>query len=446
VFDPSHPWWLENNYAPVFDERSLTNLPVEGSIPPELDGLYVRNGSNPKSGRSAHWFLGDGMVHGVRIQNGQALWYRNRYVQTSILGSAPPDGGPVKVPTLPDNASNVSVIHHGGRLLTSGEIGFPYELSPDDLSTKGVFDYAGALTTAMTAHPKIDPATGEMLMFGYWFAPPYLTFHQVDRTGTLTRSVPITLPSASMMHDFQVTASRVVFMDLPIILDLQMAAAGNPFPFRWDASHGARFGVMPRSGTDADVRWFDIDLCFVFHTLNAYDDGDRIVLECARHPELWVDGANDFRSRPTLHRYVIDPGAGTVSDEAVDDRLVEFPQFDRRMQGQKHRYGYGLWLKDPADGEWPAGTRGVLKYDRQTGTSTAHEFSAAEQPDEAFFVPASPGAAEDEGCLMTYVYDRARDRTDLVILDASRIEAAPLARIELPFRVPYGFHGLWVPA
>lgn len=445
AFDPDKPWWLQQNYGPVPNERQEMDLEVEGSLPPELDGLYVRNGSNQKVGEPVHWFLGDGMLHGVRIRNGKALWYRNRYIQTPLLGVDPAGG--LRAPTLQDHASNVSVFEHAGRLLTSGEVGLPYEIDPDTLGTLGVFDYAGKLTTAMTAHPKIDAVTGEMLMFGYGLLePPFLTYHRVDKSGILVQSEPIEMDEGSMMHDFQITESHVIFMDLPIVFDLDLVAAGE-FPFRWSDTHPARFGVMPREGKGSDVQWFEIERAFIFHTLNAYDDPDRegvIILEAARHPKLWVDGPNNFNAHPSLHRYEIDLNAGMVREAPIDDRIMEFPQLDRRLVGRKHRYGYGLWLDQPR-GTAPGSTRGVLKYDRQAGVVTAHELPLELQADEAYFVPASDGAGEDEGYLMTYVYDYSRDRSDLVLLDASALESAPIARVKLPFRVPFGFHGVWVP-
>lgn len=445
VYDPNVSWWMQHNYGPVDAERDAVDLEVEGSIPPELTGLYVRNGSNPKYGDPGHWFLGNGMVHGVRLENGRALWYKNRWVQTPLL--APPSDAGLTIPGPTETASNVALVSHASRLLALGEVGLPFELSEADLSTIGPYDFAGQLQTFMTAHPKIDPVTGEMLMFGYYFAEPYLTYHRVDATGALTKSIPITLPASVMMHDFQVTETRVVFMDLPIVFDLSMAVAGNSFPFRWDATKAARLGLLSRDATVDTVTWIPIDPCFIFHTWNAYDDpSGKVILEAARYPELWLNGPDGFDAFPTQHRYVIDPTAGTATLEQLDDRTVEFPQLDRRRMGRKHRYGYGLWLADDQGTHHPMGVRGIVKYDRDAGTSTVHAIDASLQPDEAFFVPASANAAEDEGYLLSYVYDRRTDRTDLYIADASRMDAPPVARVKLPFRVPFGFHGFWVPA
>jgi carotenoid cleavage dioxygenase-like enzyme len=444
-FDPDESWWMQFNYAPVGDERTEMTLSVEGEIPKELDGLYLRTGSNPKNGDPGHWFLGNGMVHGVRLRGGKALWYRNRYVKTPLLDRAPGEGS--GIPSNTDTASNVALVHHAGRLLSLGEVGFPYELSPDDLTTVGPYDFDGKLKTYMTAHPKLDPVTGELLFFGYNFSEPYLTYHAVDASGALVKSEAIKLPASAMMHDFQVTATKIVFLDLPILFDFEAAVSGSSFPFKWNDAHEPRIGIMPRTGGSDDVKWVSLDPCFIFHTLNAYDAPEGVVLEAARHPAgLWKDGPSQLGSRPTLHRFRIDANAGSVKLDELDDRLVEFPQLDRRRMTLEHRYGYGLWLKDPGEDGNLAGMQGVIKWDRQKDTSSVHEFSSALQPDEAFFVPRSEDSDEGDGFLMTYVYDRSTDRTDLYILDATDMGAKPLAKVKLPFRVPFGFHGLWVPA
>jgi carotenoid cleavage dioxygenase len=446
-FDSNESWWMQFNYGPVQEERSELDLIVEGDIPRELNGTYLRTGSNPKNGDPGHWFLGNGMVHGVRLEDGKALWYRNRWVRTPLLDRVPAPGM-ASIPSNLDTASNVSLISHAGRLLALGEVGFPYEMMAEDLSTVGPYDFAGKLTTYMTAHPKLDPSTGEMLFFGYDFAEPFLTFHRADASGVLTKSEAIALPASVMMHDFQVTQTKVVFMDLPIVFDFEAALSGNPFPFKWDDAHEPRLGIMPRDGGSDDVKWVSIDACFVFHTMNAYDDAQgNVVLEAVRHPaRLWADGPSKLGSRPLLHRFTIDADAGSARLEQLDDRLVEFPQVARRAMGRPYRYGYGLELIEPSDDGNLGGVSAVIKWDRQKSTSTIHRLTSEFQPDEAFFVPRSPGAAEDDGFLLTYVYDRRTDRSELHILDATNLDAPALAKVKLPFRVPFGFHGLWLPA
>ena len=175
--DQSVPWWLQNNFAPVEDETEFFDLSIRGAIPPEINGTYVRNGSNPRTKSSPHWFLGDGMLHGLRIENGRALWYRNRYVQTPFYQQSVSFDGAIDAqlfPFGPNSQSNVSAIYHAGKLLSSGEVGFPYLINPSTLETVDFHDFNQQLTTSFTAHPKIDPATGYLHSFGYGFVEPLL--------------------------------------------------------------------------------------------------------------------------------------------------------------------------------------------------------------------------------------------------------------------------------
>lgn len=431
-------WWLCGNHAPV-EESEAFDLEVVGRLPTELDGLYLRNGPNPLSGTSAHWFFGDGMVHGVRLSGGQADWYRARYVQTDILGRPPGLGMP---PGLADHQANTSVVAHAGRLLCLAESGLPYELDRGDLSTLGTHDFGGLLDGPMTAHPKLDPATGEMLFFGNDVLASEARFRQVDPTGALVRSETIDLPAPVMMHDFQITPTHLVFLDMPVVFDLQLAIAGDAMPFRWAPRNGARIGVMPRAGSGDDVVWFEVELGYVFHTLNAYHDPrdpNRIVLDAVRYPELWVTSGDDNQDQGVLTRYTLDLGTGLATEQALDDRKVEFPRFDHRLQGQPHRFGYAL-----STGGTGTVFRMIVKYDLVRGSKVEHTLPGGLAIDELSFVPRGPG--EDEGWLLGFAFDPHTELSQLLVLDAADITAEPVARVMLPRRVPHGFHGAWVPA
>jgi len=432
--------FLAGNYGPVSEESTTTDLTVDGSIPAELRGRYLRIGPNPFAMPTGpyHWFVGDGMVHGIEIDGGEAHWYRNRWVRTDDIARAmgeEPVQGPV--PPLYDT-SNTHVIGHAGRILALTEGSMPYELSPT-LETLRRTDFGGPLPTGFTAHPKVDPLTGEMLAFAYWFAEPYLTYHVIDAAGKLVRSEPITLPRSVMMHDFAVTRDNVLFFDLPVVFDLETA----PFPFRWEEDHQARVGVMPRTGGDADVRWFDVDPCYVFHPMNAFDDGDTVVVDVPRHPTMFKRskvGPNDG-GVPTLERWTIDLPAGKVREERIDERGQEFPRVNETLLGSRHRFGYAVRVdtQDSFDGA------NYLKHDFVAGTTQEHDFGKGRIPSEFVFVPSEAATSEDDGWLMGYVYDAAVDRSDFVILDAHDFGAAPVATVHLPVRVPYGFHGSWIP-
>ncbi len=445
-FDPDVPWWLQGGFAPVAEEVDGTRLEVEGALPPELSGLYVRNGSNPRTGVSPHWFLGDGMVHGVRLEAGAAVSYANRYVRTPLYEAS--SGFGEGVPGGEASQSNVSAIWHGGKLLTSGEVGYPYELSPDDLSTKGVYDFGGRLTTSMTAHPKIDPATGQMHFFGYGFVPPYLTYHVADADGTLVKSTEVPVPGPTMIHDFAITETDAVFWDLPVVFDLEAAAAmiadpsGDVFPFSWDPSYGARIGVLPLGADGAQVVWSEIDPCYVFHGVNAFRQGSEVVVDVCRHATMFQSGT--LGSDLTLRRWTVDTDTGRATEEVVDERSdMELPSRDLRRTGRAHRHGYFSQTR-PAEDTVDLG--GVIKHDYRTGERAVWDPGATEHSGEWFFVGDAGGDADDEGWLLGYVTDEATMRSRFVVLDATDVEAGPVASVALPQRVPYGFHATWVPA
>jgi carotenoid cleavage dioxygenase len=431
---------LRGNFAPVGTEVTSDDLPTVGGIPGALRGRYIRNGPNPKTGESSHWFLGDGMLHGVELRDGRAVSYRNRWVRTRAFlegaRSIEPDG----TRDLTVGLANTHVVTHAGRIFALVETSFPTEVTKD-LETVGCFDFDGQLTTGMTAHPKICPTTGELHFFFYSFMPPFLTYHRADASGRLVQSEPIDVPGPTMIHDFAITDRHVVFMDLPVVFDLELAMA-RVMPYRWSDDYGARLGVMPRGGKGGDVRWFDIAPCYVFHPLNAYEDDDgTIVMDVVRYPELWRPGVSVVPPA-SLHRWRIDIADGRVTETPLDERAVEFPRIDDRRNGLAHRYGYAVYTERGIDQS--TGTA-LLKYDLRTGASAVHDFGPGRVPAEPVFVPASPTAGEDEGWVLTYVYDGARDGSDLVILDATDFTRKPVATISLPQRVPFGFHGSWIP-
>ncbi len=434
--DDARPFHMRGNYAPVPDELTEYDLPVQGAIPPELDGWYLRNGSNPRT-PTGHWFIGDGMIHGVHIERGAAKWYRNRWVRTDSFehpfGLYNPDG----TRNLRSSVANTHVVNHAGKTLALVESSLPYQIT-NDLETVGCYDFDGKLDDAMTAHPKICPTTGELHFFGYGnLFQPHVTYHRADADGTLTVNRPLEVPALTMMHDFAMTAQHVIFMDLPIVFNLDIALSGKgDMPYRWDDDYGARLGVLRRDDPFGQVRWFEIDPCYVFHVANAYDDGDTIELQAIRYPELWREDGG-FGASAVLWNWTLDLASGTVTERQLDDRAVEFPRIDDRLAGLPARYAVSV------------GDAKLVRYDLTSGAATEHLFGTADNPGgpgEAVFVPSPSGpAGESQGWYIAYVYDPARDGSDLVILDASDFGGDPVARIRLPRRVPYGFHGNWIP-
>ncbi|MFC3981658.1 carotenoid oxygenase family protein [Streptosporangium jomthongense] len=428
------PAYLSGDLAPVPDEIGAFDLPVTGTLPPELTGRYLRNGPNPLPGQdSGHWFAGAGMIHGVRLRDGRAEWYRNRWVRTRSFTEGARLLGPDGLDRTAVSA-NTSVIRHADRILALVESGFPYEMTPE-LDTVGPCDFGGRLTTGMTAHPKLDPVTGELHFFGYGFMPPYLTYHRLSAAGELVESREVEVPGPTMIHDFAITENHVIWLDLPVVFDMELV--GKSLPFQWSDSYGARIGVMDRAGK---VTWFDVDPCYVFHVGNAREDASgRVVLDAIRYTResftsIWgrIGGAANPAAETggaVLHRWVLDPATGGVTEEQRDDRAVEFPTFNEDLLGRDSRLLYTV--SDDA----------VVKYDTETGATLVRDTEG--RPGEAIFVPAADTAAEDGGWLMSIVTDHSGEGSRLLVLDAADLEF--VASVRLPRRVPAGFHGSWLP-
>jgi carotenoid cleavage dioxygenase len=447
--DDGVPLHLAGNNRPVRDEVTVWPTRVVGEVPDGLRGVFLRVGPNPRTGWSAHLYDGDGMVHGLWLDGGP---YRNRYVRTPLWAnpgrsrlSLAYDPATRRIDHRVTTANTNVVCAPGGRLLALEEGGLPYELAPD-LSTIGVFDFDGALTGPMTAHPKLCPQTGELLFFGYRLRPPFVVLHRASAEGELTASVPLTLPAATLLHDFAVTARHVVLVDSPLVFD----PAAGASPWRWDDAHGARIGVLPRTVFDLGdpgagdrlVRWFDIAPCHLSHALNAWDGdgghgdggGGRVVLTGTRL-------ARD--SLPVLHRWTVNLRTGAVTEEPLDDTPSEYPRHADARVGLPCRYGYTASFALTAEPDRST----IYKYDLRTASRTDHVFPRGHTCGEPVFVPrtSSPSPAdEDDGYLLTFVHDRATDTSYLAVLAAEDLAAPPLAEIHLPVRIPAGFHSTYV--
>ncbi len=441
--------YLSGAYAPIDVEHTANDLTVTGTLPPELDGRYLRNGPNPTAVADPdryHWFTGDAMVHGIRLRGGRAEWYRNRWVRSSRVSEA------LGEPEAPgerhggaDNA-NTNVVGHAGRTYALVEAGArPVELT-DELDTVRHSDLDGTLPHGFTAHPKRDPETGELHAVSYyWGRPELLEYVVVGVDGRVRRRVDVPVPGSPMVHDCSITERSVVLYDLPVTFDLDAAMTGTAFPYAWNEDYGARVGLLPREGDAGDVAWFEVEPCYVFHPLNAHDDGDTVVLDVVRHPRIFdVDRLGPNDGPPSLWRWTLDRATGRTHEVQLDDRPVEFPRVDERRVGRSHRYGWatGLSVDDGGVG-FDVGT--LVRYDATTGGAEEIAFGAGRTAGEVVFVPRSADAAEDDGWYLTLVHDRATDRSELVVLDASAPGGGPVARVHLPTRVPLGFHGNWVP-
>ncbi|MGW6305213.1 carotenoid oxygenase family protein [Streptomyces niveus] len=453
----SYPF-LEGAFAPVTEELTAFGLPVTGRIPRELNGRYLRVGPNVlglEDPRAHHWMQGDGMVHGVRLRNGRAEWYRNRWVRSASVAEKLGEPYPGEVP--PDDfPANTHVIPYKGRILALQESGpLPYELD-GDLNTLRPYDFRSTLEGAFTAHTKYDAKADELHAVSYYPAWDHVRHLVIDHTGRVVRVTRIPVADAPMMHDFALTERHVVVVDVPITFDLAGAEAGDTVPYKWNKRHPMRVGVMRRTG--GPVRWFEVDPLYYSHTVNAYDEGDGIVVDFTSMPApMYVEGRNNggpsADGTPSLDRWTIDLTHGRVRHQRLDDRPQEFPRVNESLVAHRNRYAYSASAADmwraygTVDGVPPDGSfsNGLIKHDLFRGTSQVHRFPKGAATSEAVFVPSRSASAEDDGYTLAYVHDPERGASDLVVLSAQDFTGRPVARIHLPGRVPLGFHGSWVP-
>ncbi len=442
--------YLSGNFAPVEDERTALDLSVTGSIPRELEGRLLRIGPNPVAPdpENYHWFIGNGMVHGVRLREGRAEWYRNRYVrdeEVARVRGGEPVSGPRPATQLGDGGANTNVIGHAGRTFAIVEAGnLPVELDYE-LETVARCDFDGTLPGGFTAHPKCDPETGELHAAVYSPMWRHIQYVVVGTDGRVRKTVDVPTPGSPMVHDCHITESYFILLDFPVVFTPEMLTQGYPLPYRWTPDYGCRVGLLPREGGAEDVVWNELEPCFAFHPLNAYEDADgRVVLDIVRHPKMFdreLLGPNE--GPPTLDRWIVDPKGGRVKEQRLDDRPQEFPRHDERLLGKPYRYGYTASFAPGEAGGLAMG--GLMKHDLRDGKVALHHEGRTRQFMEPVFVPASADADEDDGWVMAYVYDASTDRSDVVILHAQDFAGDPVATNHLPGRVPFGFHGNWVP-
>jgi len=452
---PSDHRFLEGAFAPVEEEITAFDLPVTGQVPAGLSGRYLRNGPNPLGldDPDYHWFLGAGMVHGVRLRGGKAGWYRNRWVRSKAVTAQHHEEWPAgPVHENMDFAANTCIIAHAGRTLATVEAGpLPYEMT-DELDTVGPCNFGGTLPGGFAAHTKLDRATGELHAIAYFWAWNYVQHVIVDPAGKVSATTNIAVPDGPMMHDFALTGRYVVLLDLPVTFSLKAATSGKEMPYVWNDAHQARVGLLARDGS-SPIRWIGIEPCWVFHCLNAYDDdqGKVIVDLCQYNRGFDVSTLWSTHGPVTLDRWTIDPAAGKITQQRLDDRGQEFPRVDDRIISRPHRYGYSAVIGDvtraiTATGDFgdDAFTNAILKHDLTAGTVQAHEFGKDATAGEAVFAPASADSGEDDGYVMAFVHNPDRGAADLVILAAQDFTADPVARVHLPARIPLGFHGSWL--
>ena len=457
--------FLRGNFAPLRVECDAPDLVIEGELPRELNGTLLRNGPNPMypPRDNYHMFSGDGMIHAFQFDDGRVS-YRNRWVRTAKLereraaGEAlfgtfgnPATSDPTVIGE-PYNVANTNVIWHGGRLLALEESNPPVALDPHNLDTQGAYTFDGRLEGPMTAHPKVDPLSGELHFFGYGLGglgSPTMAYHVADAHGRLTRSVTFESPYPSMVHDFVVTEHYVLFPIFPLTTSLDRARCGQS-PLAWEPDKLSYVGIMPRDGEAADITWYEGEACCVFHPMNAFEAGDSISADMLRYDAApgfaHADGtpADPTKAVARLERWRFDlaGNTNTYTSERLDDFASEYPRFDERRAGRAYQHGY--FASTPSELGRAALFNQIVHYDFHAHATERFELPRGDFTSEPVFVPRA--AAEGAGYLLAVIFRGAEKRSDVIVLDAENVSAGPLAVARLDTRVPFGFHGNWMPA
>ncbi|HEY9236899.1 MAG TPA: carotenoid oxygenase family protein [Phenylobacterium sp.] len=451
--------YLSGNFAPVRSEDDY-DLAVKGEIPKRLRGTLYRTGPNPQFEPRGeyHWFAGDGMIHAFHVEDGKVS-YRNRYVRTpkwrleneagrALFGSF---GNPMATDPSAlgkdSGVGNTNIVHHAGRLLALEEGHMPFEMQPRTLDSKG---YVEAYRGRTTAHPKIDPKTGEMVWFGYGIGEtPFgtgISYGVTDAAGEVVRRDDFQAPYSSMIHDFLVTENHALFPVLPLTGSLERAMGGLP-AFAWEPDKGSHVAVMRRDADVASIRWFNAPPCYVFHPMNAWEEDGKILADVFRYDSAPLfpnaDGSPGRKSAARMVRWTFDLAGNSdaIKEEAIDDLDGEFPRFDERYAGLAYRHGW--YAADPT-GAKTIKQNAIAHLDHATGKRQVYALSGGDMTSEPVFTPRSDTAEEGDGWLTAVVWRAAENRSDFLVFDALDVAKGPIGVAELPRRVPFGFHGNWV--
>ena len=470
--DP-HPY-RTGAWTPNVTEVDAYDLDViDGEVPRDLSGIYLRNTENPLfdaiTGRY-HPFDGDGMLHSMRFEDGKTS-YRNRFVRTAGLlaeleAGAPLWAGILESPELSkrdgwgartrmkDASSTDVIVHNGVALTTFYQCGEAYLTDPTTLAPRGVARLhhpSFAEGTTMSAHPKVDEATGELLFFNYSAVAPYCHVGVADPAGNLVRAIPVALPGPRLPHDMAFTRRFAIIGDFPLFWD-PAKLAQNVHRAKYFPELGSRFGLVPRDGS-GEVRWFSADPTYVLHFSNAYEEGDEVILEGYHQGapvqertsddtpiSMFMKSLDMHAMKARRHRWRFDLRTGATREEILDDECSEFPTLHAGYAGRKHRYVYAA-IGEPGFFLFS----GLVRTDVETGAKSTYRFPKGVFASEAPFCPRDGAADEGDGYVVTFTTDMNADASECQVFVATDLARGPIARIRLPMRISSGTHAAWTP-
>ncbi|NQY01877.1 MAG: carotenoid oxygenase family protein [Halieaceae bacterium] len=477
-FDDTQPWiyqidnpYLHGVYAPTTQELTESQLPVTGELPADLDGAYFRNGPNPlhQPGNRYHPFDGDGMVHGVYFRDGEVA-YRNRYVDTVAIAGERERGSSISPGVMGPfdysvsefgikDTSNTDLFCYAGGLMTLWyNAGHPYRLDPNTLETQSYFELEGRNHRRLSAHSKVDWATGELLFFDYGDEPPYMTYGVADPSGKLKHEVAIDLSGPRLPHDIGFSQNYTILHDLPFFHDPEVLRKHKMRVLTFHRDIPTRFGLIPRHGQGSDVRWFDCEPCYILHVSNCWEEGDWVIMDGCRSVNPMPSAHNGegelshmlayMRLEANNYRWRFNVRTGEVREGDIDDLNTEFNKTNPLFHGIKSRYAYHQRIPLLEEGGHTLRFTGLVKYDNETGSRQEWDYGKGVYGSEAVFAPrkgADRTRAEDDGYVITLVTDSQSWESHTLVFEASDIAQGPIARVQMPHRVPAGFHATWAP-
>jgi carotenoid cleavage dioxygenase-like enzyme len=452
-------FFLSGNFAPVIAELDCDNLTIEGELPHDLVGVYMRNGPNPAFPPFSYTypFDGDGMIHAIYLENGKAR-YKNRFVQTPQLIVEQRIGkamyGGVNCPyirdsklLLPDEPKIpikigrfIHIIRHANHLIALHEAESAYEINRE-LKTLGEWNPTSAKEAiSVNAHTRLDPETGELFFIAYHLDKPVIDYHVMDKNGGMNQSGFIDVPYSCMVHDFVLTKNYLIIFLCPVVVSIEALMAGKGLG-EWKPKLNTRIAVLSRKQLSQNVIWSETEAFFTYHFANAYEYNNEIIIDHVRYPEFTAFTEN---SKPAhLYQTIIDIAQKKCRHIQKDDRNIEFPRINDQVNSKEYRYIYSaanLRNQKTSNDIFNA----LIKYDIKTGASDVHDFGSHYEIGEAVFAPKINSIAEDDGYLLFFIYNKIENVSSFVILDAQRINEKPLAIVKLPCRVPSGLHGSWM--
>ncbi|KAL6655771.1 hypothetical protein ACP70R_006597 [Stipagrostis hirtigluma subsp. patula] len=516
----------ESNFAPVDEIREAIEIhQIEGAIPDDFpEGVYIRNGSNPLFGAlhstvsifgqsSEIWVEGEGMLHALYFtKNSPTTWsvtYGNRYVQSETFKLEKARQKPCFLPAIQGDSaaiiaayifnylrfgkvnkdiSNTNVFEHAGRMYSIAENHLPHEICIENLKTGSIWDIGGEWDRPFTAHPKVPPGSGELVIFGADATKPFLVIGVVSADGThLKHRVDLKLDRCTLCHDIGVTQKYNIIMDIPLTIDINRLIRGGQLIELENDSY-ARIGVMPRYGDAESVIWFNVEPFCMFHLVNCFEDGDEVVVRGLRSPDSLIPGPGpalhngntekseltgydkslkqgtkeEFLSR--LYEWRLNLKTKAVSGEYLTgtEFSLEFPMINNQYTGLRHSYAFTQIVDSLTSSSNnfekvnpKYGGFAKLCLDKRNNTeehvsesdlitTEYHWLGRDEFCSGAAFVPRVGGSHEDDGWIISFVHNEKTSISEVHIIDARRFEDAPVAKIILPQRVPYGFHGTFI--